>query len=49
MVKKGNYILHLSKDTAGSFCLRCEEMIRKENYLGGSIYYCPGCQPYQKE
>ncbi|MCC8095421.1 MAG: hypothetical protein LIP05_08730 [Tannerellaceae bacterium] len=49
MGQKGNYIPHLSKDTAGSFCLHCEEMIQKENYLGEGIYYCPSCQPYQKE
>lgn len=33
-----------SKDTAGKACPRCGETIVKENYLGGSIYYCRGCQ-----
>lgn len=42
--KKGNYIACLSKDTAGKACPRCGETIIKENYLGGSIYYCRGCQ-----
>lgn len=42
--KKGGYIPRLSKDTCGKACLRCGETIRKENYMGGSIYYCPGCQ-----
>lgn len=41
---KGEYIPWLSKDTAGQTCTRCDEIIQKENYLGGSIYYCPGCQ-----
>ncbi len=41
----GNYIPYLSKDTAGKECGRCGSIIRKESYLGGSIYYCPGCQP----
>lgn len=40
----GNYAACLSKDTAGKACPRCGETIVKENYLGGSIYYCRGCQ-----
>ena len=39
------YVACLSKDTAGMACPRCGETIVKENYLGGSIYYCRGCQP----
>lgn len=41
----GKYVSSLSKDTAGTACPRCGETIIKENYLGGSIYYCRGCQP----
>lgn len=41
----GKYISYLSKDTVGKFCPRCGEVIRKENYMGGSIYYCSECQP----
>ena len=41
---KGKYIPWLSKDTAGQPCTRCDEIIQKENYMGGSVYYCPGCQ-----
>ena len=41
----GKYVTCLSKDTAGLACPRCGETIVKENYLGGSIYYCRGCQP----
>ena len=40
----GKYVACLSKDTAGKACPRCGETIVKENYLGGSIYYCRGCQ-----
>lgn len=40
----GHYVPYLSKDTAGKACPRCGETIKKENYLGGSIYYCSGCQ-----
>ncbi|MFA6873005.1 MAG: zinc finger domain-containing protein, partial [Bacteroidaceae bacterium] len=25
-------------------CPRCGNQIRKEAYMGGSIYYCPTCQ-----
>ncbi|MCD7931359.1 MAG: endonuclease VIII [Tannerellaceae bacterium] len=41
---KGEYIPYLSKDTTGKECTRCGDIIQKESYLGGSIYYCPGCQ-----
>lgn len=41
---KGKYVPFLSKDTAGYACPRCGEVIRKENYMGGSIYFCSGCQ-----
>lgn len=40
----GKYVPYLSKDTAGTACPRCGETIMKANYLGGSIYYCKGCQ-----
>ena len=42
--KKGSYIPILSKNTVGKPCPVCGEDIRKENYLGGSIYYCFECQ-----
>lgn len=40
----GNYIPFLSKDTYNKPCPVCGETIRKETYLGGSIYYCLQCQ-----
>lgn len=40
----GGYITRLSKNTVGQSCSRCGGTIRKESYLGGSIYYCDGCQ-----
>jgi len=40
----GGYKTSLSKNTAGKTCPQCQGTIRKENYLGGSIYYCDGCQ-----
>jgi formamidopyrimidine-DNA glycosylase len=41
----GGYKTVLSKNTAGTACPKCGTMIIKEAYMGGSIYYCAGCQP----
>ena len=41
----GNYRTILSKNTYHDPCPVCGERIQKEAYLGGSIYYCPHCQP----
>lgn len=40
----GGYVKALSRKTAGQPCPACGTVIRKEAYLGGSIYYCAGCQ-----
>lgn len=42
---KGGYKTILSSKTAKSPCPRCSDTIVKENYMGGSVYYCPACQP----
>jgi Formamidopyrimidine-DNA glycosylase len=42
---KGGYKTLLSSKTAKSPCPRCGDTIVKENYMGGSVYYCPTCQP----
>ena len=34
----------LSKNTAGKPCPVCGEAIRKEAFMGGSIYCCDGCR-----
>jgi hypothetical protein len=44
----GNYKTILSKNTYKEGCPVCHGAITKENYLGGSIYYCPNCQPMKK-
>ena len=44
----GGYKTILSKNTVGAPCPACGRIIRKEAYLGGSIYYCPGCQRLQR-
>ncbi len=41
----GHYVTRLSRNTVGTPCLKCGLIIRKEAYMGGSIYFCPGCQP----
>ncbi len=43
--KNGGYKTIMSKNNAGLPCPACGEIIKKESYLGGSIYFCPGCQP----
>lgn len=42
--KPGGYKTLLSKNTAGKPCPVCATMIRKEAYMGGSVYYCEQCQ-----
>lgn len=41
---QGKYKTRMSKNTVNSACPVCNELIKKENYLGGSIYFCPQCQ-----
>jgi formamidopyrimidine-DNA glycosylase len=40
----GGYRTILSKNTVGEPCPACGTAIKKEPYLGGSIYVCEGCQ-----
>lgn len=40
----GGYRMQMSKKGALSGCEECGAKIAKENFLGGSIYYCPHCQ-----
>jgi formamidopyrimidine-DNA glycosylase len=40
----GGYITKLSKNTVKESCRACGKTIIKESYMGGSIYYCEGCQ-----
>lgn len=42
--KVGGYQTRMSKFSAGRICHKCQGIIHKENYMGGSIYYCDGCQ-----
>ena len=40
----GGYRTILSKNTVGTPCPVCGTIIQKEAYMGGSIYFCGGCQ-----
>lgn len=40
----GGYRTILSKNTVGRPCLICGGIIIKQPYMGGSIYFCDGCQ-----
>ncbi len=42
--RAGGYRTILSKNTVGTPCPVCGAIIKKEAYLGGSIYFCEGCQ-----
>ena len=42
--EKGGYQTLLSKMTVGKPCKYCGNIIQKANYLGGTVYFCPGCQ-----
>ena len=40
----GGYKTKVSKNTVDKPCPKCNTVIRKEAYLGGSVYFCPTCQ-----
>jgi formamidopyrimidine-DNA glycosylase len=42
--RPGGYETILSRNTVDAPCPVCGTIIRKEPYMGGSIYYCAGCQ-----
>jgi formamidopyrimidine-DNA glycosylase len=43
----GKYITYLSKKTYLSPCPKCGYEIHKENFMGGTIYFCDHCQPLE--
>ena len=40
----GGYHTILCKNTVNKPCPVCGTLIKKEAYMGGSVYYCPKCQ-----
>jgi len=43
----GAYMTKCSKNTAGKLCAVCANPIEKSSFMGGSIYFCPHCQPLE--
>jgi formamidopyrimidine-DNA glycosylase len=41
----GGYTTIMSRNTVGTPCPSCRQPIEKKAYMGGSVYYCPECQP----
>lgn len=41
----GGYTTMMSRNTVGEPCPSCGHLIEKAAYMGGSVYFCPGCQP----
>jgi len=41
----GGYKTRMSKYTVNQPCTICQSKIEKASYMGGSIYFCPTCQP----
>ncbi len=44
----GGYKTIMSKNRLEKGCPICGGAITKETYMGGSVYYCPNCQPLKK-
>jgi len=43
----GGYKTLLSKNTVKTPCPNCGNLIVKEAYLGGAVYFCPSCQKFR--
>lgn len=43
----GGYNVLMSKNALSAGCPHCGSPVTKETFLGGSVYYCPHCQPQQ--
>jgi len=41
----GSYATKMSRHTVDRPCAVCGTTIVKQAYLGGSVYFCPTCQP----
>ena len=40
----GGYKTKLSKNTPLAICPYCGGAVKKETYMGGSVYFCDSCQ-----
>lgn len=43
----GGYVTKCSKNTVNQPCRICGTPIIKQSYMGGSVYFCPTCQPLE--
>ena len=43
--RSGGYKTKLSAKTPGMICPQCGGPVVKQAYMGGSVYFCPECQP----
>jgi len=43
--RDGGYATRCSRKTVGQACTRCGGTIEKASFLGGTVYFCAGCQP----
>ena len=43
----GGYATKCSKHTVDKPCAVCGTPIVKQSYMGGSVYFCPTCQPLE--
>ncbi len=46
--KAGGYPVVMYAKNKGKPCPHCGEAIVKQSYMGGSIYFCPACQPLKQ-
>jgi formamidopyrimidine-DNA glycosylase len=46
--KPGGYKTIMSGKTYENPCPKCSGVIKKEAYMGGSVYYCQSCQPHEE-
>ncbi len=44
----GTYVRLMDKNSAGKPCPACGTKIKKIQYLGGTCYFCPDCQKFEK-
>jgi formamidopyrimidine-DNA glycosylase len=42
--QSGKYQTRCSNLSVNQPCPKCQALIQKEAYMGGSVYFCPGCQ-----
>lgn len=46
--ERGGYVTKFCRNTVGRSCPECGDEIVKQNYMGGSIYFCRNCQKIEE-